>query len=67
MSKTYYHATTEENVYSIMDDGEIHAGCDGLVYMCINPDHAARFAAVHGLRKIFVLKINIPDNVEVVV
>lgn len=61
MLKTYYHATPYENLESIMDQG-ILKGCDGVVYLTEKPEEAARFAAIHGFRKILVLGVEMEES-----
>ena len=61
MLKTYYHATPFENLESIMDQGIIR-GCDGVVYLAEEPEDAAKFVAIRGVRTILVLGIEIEEN-----
>jgi len=62
--KTYFHATSYDNLIHIMHDG-IKAGCDGLVYMCEKEEDAIKFPIIHGVPKIITFKIKIkePDKV----
>lgn len=61
MLKTYYHATSFENLASIIDKG-ILKGSDGVVYLTEQPEEAARFVAIRGVTKILVLGIELEEN-----
>lgn len=61
MTKTYYHATPYENLASILDKG-IQTGYDGVVYLCEQPEDAAKFIAIRGHREILVLGVEIESN-----
>ena len=61
MTKTYYHATSFENLESIMDQG-LHRGCDGVVYLTEKPDEAVRFLAIRGCSKILVLGVELEED-----
>lgn len=60
-TKKYYHATSFRNLYSILDEG-IKPGCDGMVYLCDNPDGAAKFVAIRGMLDILVLEVNLVEE-----
>ena len=61
MIKTYYHATSFENLDSIFEKG-IQTGCDDVVYLCEKPDEAARFVAIRGYKKILVVGVNLKED-----
>lgn len=61
MTRTYYHATSMENLESILDQG-IRRGCDNVVYLCERPEEAARFPAIHGINPIIVFGVNVEDD-----
>ena len=60
MIKTYYHATSFENLESIMNQG-LHKGCDGVVYLAEKPEEAVRFIVIRGCKKILVLGIELEE------
>lgn len=62
MAKKYYHATSEKTFYSILDDGEIKVGWDGIIYLTEKPEEAVRFIALRLTNDdIYVLEIEVPD------
>lgn len=61
----YYHATTMSNYLSIINDGFIRPGCDGIVYLCKKPEDALKFTYIRGLKEIIVLTIDLPDDTDV--
>ena len=64
--RRYYHATTEEHAMSIIADEKINASIEGGVFVCDTPEDAATMAAIRGHKTIYVFKINVPDDAEVV-
>lgn len=46
MSKKYYHATATKNVESIIEDGAIYTGIDGIVYLAESAEEALRFCVI---------------------
>ena len=58
----YYHATTEETAKQIMEDGQIRIGLDGVVYLCDKPEDAAKFVAIRGCRKIYVIEVDLDET-----
>lgn len=52
--KIYYHATTQDKLNSILDNG-IRPGVDKVVYMCEKAIDAAKFLAVRGIKPIYVI------------
>lgn len=63
MTKTYYHATSFENLESIMvKDQIIRKGCDGVVYLTEKPKDACKFLLVRGVRKILVIGVNLEED-----
>lgn len=61
MKKTYYHATDEKNMLSILREG-IHTGSDGLVYLCTDPNEAVRFTYLHGILDNFVFGVDLEES-----
>lgn len=55
--KKLYHATTEENLSSILTKG-IRQGLDGLIYLSDTFDHAARFLYFRTAKTIVVFEID---------
>lgn len=62
--KTYFHATSYDNLLSIITDG-IKTGYDGIVYMCEKEEDAVKFPIIHGISHIVTFKIKIkePDKI----
>lgn len=56
--KTFYHATSKENLVDILENG-LKAGYDGCVYMAEKEDEAVRFLAVRLVPEIVTFKIRI--------
>ena len=61
MLKTYYHATPYQNLVSIIDEG-IKTSSDGVVFLCEQPDEAARFVAVRGHKQILSLGVELDES-----
>lgn len=61
MTRTYYHATSAENLESILDQG-IRKGCDNVVYLCEKSEEAARFPAIRGINPIIVFGVNVEES-----
>ncbi len=53
-----YHATPMENLGSIMQDGLI-LGVDHVVYGCEKPKDALKFAFLHGVDDVLVVKFKV--------
>lgn len=59
----YYHGTSAANACSIVDDGEIKTGCDGIVYLADSFDNALKFAYVRVWNEVIILfEIEIPED-----
>ena len=58
----FYHATTEENLLKIVDDGVIKHSMGGVVFLCRNPIDACKFLVIRGYRKICVVEVNLKKN-----
>ena len=67
MSNVYYHATLEENAYSIVSDGEIKPSIEGIVYCCTSLEDSLKFVVLRAIKgqHIVIFKINVPEGVEV--
>lgn len=61
MTKTYYHATPYENLYSILDEG-ILAGPDGLVYLTDSPENAIKFLAIRLIEDVAVIQVDLEED-----
>lgn len=61
MKKKFYHATSFENLCSIMDDG-IKPGCDGIVYLCEKEIDAVKFPYTRLIRNILVCEVEIEED-----
>lgn len=59
----YYHATRCSNAISIVHDGIIRTGCDGIVYLADSFDNALKFAYVRIWDEpIILFEIEIPED-----
>lgn len=54
-----YHATSYDNLISIMDNGIITNNIEGLVYLCEKPEEAVRFPYMHLVRDIVVFEVEV--------
>lgn len=54
-----YHATSYENLISIMDNGIKASNIENLVYLCEKPEEAVRFPYMHLIRDIAVFEVEI--------
>lgn len=61
MKSKYYHATSKENLTSILDEG-IKPGYDGVVYLCKTPYDAAKFCVIRGVSNIVAIEFMLDDN-----
>lgn len=61
MSKLMYHATSQENLDSILSDG-IRRGIDGVVYLCEKPVDAVKFLAIRLIRDIVVFAVRVDED-----
>lgn len=59
--KTFYHATTPENIPSILENGLL-AGSMGCIFMTEREDEAVRFLAIRFIPKIITLKIELDEE-----
>lgn len=59
----YYHATGCTNAISIVQDGVIRTGCDGIVYLADSLKHALRFVAIRTFEEpVIVFEIDVPKE-----
>lgn len=58
----YYHATSEEAWKQIKEDTFIKTGCDGVIYLCKDPQEACRFLVLRGIDPIIVLEFEFKVN-----
>ena len=59
----YYHATSEKAFNSILCDGQIKPGFDGLIYLAESKEDAYKFIAFRLFGEpIIILELTIPDN-----
>lgn len=64
--KVYYHATSYENLGSILVDGIKASAIDGVVYMTEKEEDAIKFLYIRGCRDIVTFKIKVADNSKVI-
>lgn len=62
MKKKFYHATPMKNFVSILDDGKIYTGYEGVTYLCDTPKDAAKFVAIRGEKEILVCECEIDES-----
>lgn len=55
----FYHATALKNMSSITDDGVIHKGIDGCVYLTTDPLDALKFIYIRGIKEIAVFEVEL--------
>lgn len=58
----FYHATTEENIIKILEEGIIKHSIGGVVFLCKDPIDACKFLAIRGCKKICVLELSLKEN-----
>ena len=58
----YYHAAPADTMDKISADGVIKKGYDGRVYLCKNPDDAAKFIAIRGCKNIEVIEVELRES-----
>lgn len=61
MKDTYYHATSYENLASIVVDG-IKSGMEGVVYLTKERDDALKFLAIRGCHDILTVEVLIDSE-----
>lgn len=54
-----YHATSYENLYSILDEGLVTNNIENIVYLCEKPEEAVRFPYIHLVRDIVVFEVEV--------
>lgn len=57
----FYHATSLENMQKIIDDGKIKSSF-GEVFLCKKPLDACKFLVLRGLRKVYVIEVELNKN-----
>lgn len=57
----FYHATSLENMQKIIDDGKIKSSL-GEVFLCKKPLDACKFLVLRGLRKVYVIEVELNKN-----
>lgn len=60
--KKFYHATPMKNLLSILNEGAITKGCDGVVYLCDTQSDAVKFVAIRGEKEILVCECEIDES-----
>lgn len=58
----FYHATTEENMEKILEDGCIKHSVGNVVYLCKKPLDTCKFLVIRGIREMCVIEVNIKEN-----
>lgn len=58
----FYHATTKENMISIVGSDRIKASWDGVVYLCKEAVDACKFLIVRGIEKMSVIEVDIDER-----
>mgnify|MGYP001623730981 CR=1 FL=1 len=61
MIEKYYHASSYDNYYSILDKG-IKTDRFGEIFLCKKPEEAARFLVVRGIKDIVAFEIELDDS-----
>lgn len=67
VTKTYYHATTQDALFGILKDGKIRSSVEGVVYVCKSAEDAFKFVYVRngGKSSIVILPIQITPDMQV--
>lgn len=62
----FYHATSYENLGSIMSKGIEPRGIEKVVYLCKTPEDAAKFLLIRGIKDIvsFAVELDLEDIEE---
>lgn len=59
----YYHATSEKAFNSIMKEGVIKTGIDGIIYLTISREDALKFIGFRLIgQPIYMLEVELNDN-----
>ncbi len=58
----FYHATTPENMKSIMNDLTLKADAFGEVFLCKEPLDACKFLAIWGIARIDVIEVELEES-----
>ncbi len=58
----YWHATTPENLESILSDGKIKADAFGEVFFCKAPLDACKFLVIRGVRSCGVIGVMLDES-----
>lgn len=62
----FYHATSVENFESILSDGEIKVGFDGIIYLAESKEDSLKFIALRSFGEpIIVLELEVPDSTKI--
>lgn len=64
--KIYYHATSYDNLGSILLNGIYASKYDGLVYMTEKEEDAVKFVLIRGIKHIVTFKIKVKDSSKVI-
>ena len=62
MKKIYYHATSMDNLGSILAEGLKLNNIEGITYMCKAPNDCLKFMYVHQIHEVLMLKVQIDDK-----
>lgn len=61
MTKTFYHATSFDNLISILERG-IMPSFEGIVYLCETEQDAAKFVALRGCKDMLICVVSLNEN-----
>lgn len=57
----FYHATSFDNLHSILTQGVKLRNCEKLTYMCTSKNDCLKFAKIRGVRHVVVLELVVPE------
>lgn len=60
--KTYYHATLEKNLESIINDGLKRNKIENAIFLCERPEDAAKFLRVRGFTRFVVIPVRVHER-----
>lgn len=61
--KKFYHATTNEKLFAILEKGlRADLNVEGIVYLCEKPEDAAKFLLVRGCKDFVVLECELDER-----
>lgn len=60
--RTFYHATSFDNLGSVISTGLELRNIEKLIYLCECPKDCLKFALLHGCKSVLVCKVKVKDE-----